>query len=155
MAMDSSAQYVTYQQVWGEATGVVGLPELSLTAGAAQPYLQTTAIALNPRLSDQERVAARQLINELITIESQQQFRDAGIQPVNQLVDVRNTPILQATQQAAAQAVAPPVAMLRADVYTILRTMMTQVMIGTQTPADAVTLADQQLRQLLVESDTP
>jgi hypothetical protein len=45
--------------------------------------------------------------------------------------------------------------MLRADVYTILRTMMTQVMIGTQTPADAVTLADQQLRQLLVESDTP
>jgi maltose-binding protein MalE len=95
------------------------------------------------------------LLNELINLESQQQFRDAGIQPVNQLVDVQNTPILQATQQAAAQAVAPPVAILRADVYAIVRTMMTQVMIGTQTPADAVTLADQQLRQLLVESDTP
>jgi len=155
MAMDSSAQYVTYQQVWGEATGVIGLPDLSLTAGAAQPYLQTTVVALNPRLSAQESDAARLLLNELINLEGQQQFRDAGIQPVNQLVDVQNTPILQATQQAAAQAVAPPVAVLRADVYAILRTMMTQVMIGTQTPADAVTLADQQLRQLLVESDTP
>lgn len=155
MAMDSSAQYVTYQQVWGEATGVAGLPELSLTAGAARPYLQTTVLALNPRLSAQESAAARLLLNDIINLESQQQFRDAGLQPVNQLVDLRTSPILQATQQAAAQAVAPPIAVLRADVYAVLRTMMTQVMIGTQTPADAVTLADQQLRQILGESDTP
>ncbi len=155
MVIDMSDRYTTYRQVWGEATGITALPDLSFTNTHATPFIQSTAIAVNPRLSSREVAAATMLINGLVTPDSQEFLRDAGIQPSNGRVDLDAHPILHATAAAAEHAEAAPVALLRSDVYAILRTMMTQVMIGTQTPSDAVTAADQQLRQLLAESNTP
>ncbi|MCX6015206.1 MAG: hypothetical protein NT020_06415 [Chloroflexales bacterium] len=60
-----------------------------------------------------------------------------------------------AIRTASADAVAPPAALTRYDVYAALNTMLNQVVFGTQTPADAITTTDAQLRILLEGTTTP
>jgi maltose-binding protein MalE len=155
MVIDDSSQQRTYQQLWGSAIGISALPTLSLTNQSAQPYVRTTTVVLNQRLSPTEVEAARILLNTLIQTDAQQRLLNSGLQPVNRLLSLDDYPIAANIREAALQAIAPPSALLRYDVHAVLRTMITQVVVGAQSPADAVTTADQQLRQLLEGNLTP
>ena len=82
-------------------------------------------------------------------------LRDYGMQPANRLLSLSDSPLALAIQTASADAVAPPLALTRDDVYATLTTMLNQVVFGTQTPADAVTATDAQLRILLEGTTAP
>lgn len=155
MVIDDSSQQRTYQQLWGDAMGVSPLPMLSISNQPAQPYVRTTTVVFNQRLSPAEVEAARIVINSLIQQDVQQRLLSNGMQPVNRLVDIRDYPVADSIRMAAINAQTPPSALLRYDVHTILRAMVTQVVVGAQSPADAVTTADQQLRQLLEGTNAP
>lgn len=155
MVIDDSSQQRTYQQLWGNAMGVSALPTLSITNQPAQPFVRTTTVVLNQRLSSAEVEAARILLNTLIQNDAQLRLLNNGLQPVNRLVKLDDYPTAVSIRNAALQASAPPSALLRYDVHAVLRAMMTQVVVGAQTPADAVTTADQQLRQLIEGNTTP
>lgn len=155
MVIDDSSQQRTYQQLWGESMGMSALPMLSISNQPAQPYLRTTVVVLNQRLSPAEVEAARIVLNTLIQNDAQQRLLNSGLQPVNRLVNVDDYPAAVSIRDAATRAVAPPQALLRYDVHAVLRAMITQVVVGAQSPADAVTTAEQQLRQLLEGNDTP
>lgn len=155
MVIDDSSQQRTYQQLWGSSMGISPLPLLSFSSQAAQPYVRTTTVVLNQRLSLAEVEAARILLNTLIQTDAQQRLLTYGIQPVNRLVDLGTNSAAISIRAAASQATTPPSVLLRYDVHTILRAMITQVVVGAQSPADAVTTADQQLRQLIEGNTTP
>lgn len=155
MVIDDSSQQRTYQQLWGSSVGISALPTLSLTNQPAQPYVRTTTVVLNQRLSPAEVEAARILLNTLIQTDAQQRLLNSGLQPVNRLVPLDEYPMAMSIREAALHALAPPSALLRYDVHAVLRAMITQVVVGAQNPADAVTTADQQLRQLLEGNTTP
>jgi len=78
-----------------------------------------------------------------------------GLQPVNRQLSLADTPHGLAIQNAAVHAVQPHPALMRYDVYAVLRTMVRQVVVGAQSPADAITTADQQIRLLIEGSPTP
>ena len=155
MVIDDASQQRTYQQLWGNSMGISALPTLSLTNQPAQPYVRTTTVVLNQRLSPAEVEAARVLLNTLIQNDAQQRLLINGIQPVSRLINLSDNVAATTIRAAAVHATAPPSELLRYDVHAILRTMISQVVIGAQSPADAVTAADQQLRQLLEGSSTP
>ncbi len=155
MVIDSSANHQTYEQLWGNATGITTLPVLSITNQSAHPLLQSTVVAVNKHLSLPELVATRTLLNALLTPTYQAMLRDYGIQPANRLLSLSDSPLALAIQTASADAVAPPRALTRDDVYVTLTTMLNQVVFGTQTPADAVTATDAQLRILLEGTTAP
>ncbi len=155
MVIDDSSQQRTYQQLWGQSMGISALPILSISNQPAQPYLRTTTVVLNQRLGPAEVEAARIVLNTLIQDDAQQRLLSNGMQPVNRLVDVSEYPAALSIRNAALTAIASPPALLRYDVHAILRTMITQVVVGAQSPADAVTTADQQLRQLLEGNNAP
>jgi maltose-binding protein MalE len=155
MVIDSSANHQTYAQLWGDATGVTTLPLLSITNQSAHPLLQSTVVAVNKHLSLPELVATRTLLNALLTQANQTILLDYGIQPANRLLSLADHPVALAIQTASADAVAPPRALTRDDVYATLTTMLNQVVFGTQTPADAVTATDAQLRLLLEGTTAP
>ncbi|MBM4413206.1 MAG: extracellular solute-binding protein [Chloroflexi bacterium] len=155
MVIDDSSQQRTYQQLWGNDMGISALPMLSSANQPAQPYLRTTTVVLNQRLSPAEVEAARILLNTLIQNDAQQRLLNSGIQPVNRLVDITQHTAATNIRDAAIQANAPPSTLLRYDVHAVLRSMITQVVVGAQSPSDAVTTADQQLRQLIEGSSTP
>ncbi len=155
MVIDSSANHLTYEQLWGDATGVTTLPVLSITNQAAHPLLQSMVMAVNKHLSLPELVATRTLLNALLTQANQTILLDYGIQPANRLLSLTDHPVALAIRTASADAVAPPAALTRYDVYAALNTMLNQVVFGTQTPADAITTTDAQLRILLEGTTTP
>jgi len=155
MVIDSSAHHQTYEQLWGNATGVTTLPTLSFTNQAAHPLLQSTVVAVNKHLRLPELVATRTLLNALLTPTYQTMLRDYGLQPTNRLLSLSDTPVALAIRTASADAVAPPLALTRDDVYATLTTMLDQVVFGTLTPADAITATDSQLRLLLKGTTTP
>jgi ABC-type glycerol-3-phosphate transport system substrate-binding protein len=155
MVIDSSANHQTYEQLWGNATGVATLPVLSITNQAAHPLMQSTVVAVNKHLSLPELVATRTLLNGLLTPTYQTMLRDYGLQPANRLLSLNDVPVALAIRAASADAVAPPLALTRDDVYAALSTMLNQVVFGTQTPADAITATDSQLRLLLKGTNAP
>jgi hypothetical protein len=155
MVIDSSANHQTYAQLWGDATRVTTLPMLSITNQSAHPLLQSTVVAVNKHLSLPELVATRTLLNALLTQANQAILRDYGIQPANRLLSLADHPVALAIRTASADAVAPPVALTRDDVYAALSTMLNQVVFGTQIPADAITATDAQLRILLEGTTAP
>ena len=93
--------------------------------------------------------------NALLTPANQTILLNYGIQPANRLLSLTEYPVALAIRNASADAVAPPPALTRDDVYATLTTMLNQVVFGTQTPADAVTATDSQLRLLLKGTTTP
>ena len=155
MVIDASANHQTYDQLWGSATGVTTLPLLSITNQSAHPLLQSTVVAVNKHLSLPELVATRTLLNALLTPANQTILLNNGIQPANRLLSLTEYPVALAIRNASADAVAPPPALTRYDVYAALSTMLNQVVFGTQTPADAVTATDSQLHILLKGKSTP
>lgn len=155
MVIDSSANHQTYAQLWGAATGIAPLPQLSITNQAPHPFVTSTVVVLNKHLSTAELVASRQLLNGLMSIPIQQQLATYGIQPVHRQLSLADQPNALAIREAVREAVAPPAVLMRYDVYAVLRTMVQQVVVGAQTPNDAVTSADQQLRSLIKGSRTP
>jgi len=155
MVIDDSSQQRTYQQLWGNSLGISALPLLSISKQPAQPFIRSTTVVINKRLSDAEVEAARILLNSLIQPNAQQRLLNNGMQPVNRLINLSDYPTATSIREAATQASTPPSVLLRYDVHAILRAMITQVVVGAQNPADAVTTADQQLRQLLEGSSTP
>lgn len=155
MVVDSSKNHQTYTQLWGAATGIAPLPVLSVTNQMPRPLLTSTVLVLNKHLSVAELVASRQLLNALISSDIQQQLLGYGFQPVNRQLALADTPNALAIQNAATHAVTPHPALMRYDVYAVIRTMIHQVVVGTQSPADAITAADQQIRLLIEGSQTP
>ncbi|MFN5675996.1 MAG: extracellular solute-binding protein [Roseiflexaceae bacterium] len=155
MVVDSSKNHQTYTQLWGAATGIAPLPVLSITNQMPRPLLTSTVLVLNKHLSVAELVASRQLLNALISTDIQQQLLGYGLQPVNRQLSLADTPHGLAIQNAAVHAVQPHPALMRYDVYAVLRTMVRQVVVGAQSPADAITTADQQIRLLIEGSPTP
>lgn len=155
MVIDSSANHHVYTQLWGSATGVATLPQLSITNQPAQPLLQSTVVAVNKYLSLAELVATRTLLNALLAPANQRVLLEYGIQPANRQLSLTDYPVALAIRTASADAIAPPYALTRYDVYTALSTMVDQVVFGTQTAADAVTATDNQLRILLKGISAP
>lgn len=155
MVIDSSANHQTYEQLWGKATGVTTLPLLSITNQSAHPLLQSTVVTVNKHLSLPELVAARTVLNALLTPANQTILLNYGIQPANRLLSLTEYPVALAIRNASADAVAPLPALTRYDVYAALNTMLNQVAFGTQTPTDAVTATDKQLRILLKGTTAP
>jgi len=102
-----------------------------------------------------ELVATRTLLNALLTPANQTILLNYGIQPANRLLSLTEYPVALAIRNASADAVAPPPALTRDDVYAALNTMLNQVVFGTQTPADAITATDSQLRLLLKGTTKP
>lgn len=155
MVIDSSQNHQTYEQLWGAATGIAPLPVLSITNQSPHPALTSTVVALNKHLSVAELVASRQLLNGLMSPHIQRQLLADGFQPVHRQLPLTDQPNAVAIRLAAADAVAPPRALMRYDVYAVLRTMVHQVVVGAQTPRDAISSADQQLRTLVEGTRAP
>lgn len=155
MVIDSSQNHQIYTQLWGAATGVAPLPVLSITNQAPHPLLTSTVVVLNKHLSANELAAGRLLLNGMMTPAMQQQLLADGFQPVNRQLALTDHPNAMAIRLAAADAVAPPPVLMRYDVYAVVRTMVHQVVVGAQTPRDAISSADQQLRTLLEGTRAP
>ncbi len=155
LVIDSSARSSIYQQVWGEAMGIAPLPRDRAASGPPAPLLSSTVLVLNKRLTADEVRAAQSLIDGLLSTERQQVLAQNGIQPVNRTIDTTNLPTVLAIQAATANAVAAPPELLRYDVQRVIQSAIRKVLAGVDTPTDAVTTADSQLRAIVEGTNQP
>jgi predicted solute-binding protein len=129
--------------------------DISLVPVATIPSLNEYHIITDYCIGTTGEVASVCLFSDVPLEEIQTILLDYGIQPANRLLSLADHPVALAIQTASADAVAPPRALTRDDVYATLTTMLNQVVFGTQTPADAVTATDAQLRLLLEGTTAP
>ena len=153
MVIDQSSRVDTYRRVWGDALAVAPLPALSDTGRAPTPFLQSTALVVNQRLTAAEVRATQALFDELLSPAVQLQLSGAGYQPVINGIAVPTSSTTAAIEAAARTAVATPPMLLRYDVHQSIQTAIRQVLAGVMSPVDAVTLADSHLRLAVEGTD--
>lgn len=146
-------QLAEYRQLWGDKLGIAPLPKLSETNRAPQPYVQSDVLAINARASTAEQRAAADFLRFMASDEAQSQLLAAGLQPASQQLKLDGDEPLQVAartfreQAASAQPLpnSPERALLREEIWQMQRVVLE----GRTQPADAVTEADNRLRQAL------
>lgn len=160
MAIDWSYALDRYREIWPESLGVAMLPRLSETDRPPQPYVQTDVIALNARIgAAEERQAALDFINYLVSAETQLELLRGGRQPVLLSIDLNaknnevDPVLLDAARVFRTQAEAGlpmPNSRQSSDiVWPILSDMHAAALRRLVTPEQAVASADTALRAQL------
>jgi ABC-type glycerol-3-phosphate transport system substrate-binding protein len=153
MTFDWSHQAGAYRSLWGANLGVAPLPILSETGDPPRPYVRADVLTINSRASAAEREAALGFLRFITGPEAQQALLAADMQPARGDISLAgDEPLMVAARAFRAQAevsLPMPNAPARAIVEQELKVMQRQVLFGLATPADAVTDADQRLRERL------
>lgn len=161
VTIDWAHALTSYRALWGDQLGVAALPLLSSTNTAPRPYVQSDVLGLNAQIvAAHEQHAALDFARYLLSDEAQQALLDAGKQPA--LLDVAfrsEMPEQDAARVFLAQArqgqPMPNYHITGNIVHEELTRMQQAVLRGLLSPADAVTLADTELRRRVNLSATP
>lgn len=164
MTFDWSHALGTYRDLWQENMGVALLPHLSEGDRAPQPYVQSDAVVLNARIGMAERQAAVDFIRYLIDVEAQTSLLRVGRQPTLISLDLAAITDLDPQIRAAAQIFraqaeqGQPMPNSRQSndlVWGVLSDMHAKVLRHLLDPAQAVTEADNTLRERLSLLSSP
>jgi maltose-binding protein MalE len=155
VTIDWAHALASYRALWGDQLGVATLPLLSSTNQAPRPFVQSDVLSLNARVvAAREQQAALDFARYLLSTEVQQALLAAGKQPA--LLDVAfqsGMPEQENARVFLAQArqgqSMPNQQVVHEIVHDELTRMQEAVLRGLITPADAVTLADAELRRRL------
>ncbi len=155
MTIDWAHALPSYAALWGDNLGVAPLPRLSATNRDPQSYVQSDVLSINARVNDQdEQQAALNVMRYLLDNESQQALLEAGKQPARR--NLRLDSVEQYNQAARAFRIEvthgqsmPNDQRVATVVWDELERMQMKVLRGLETPTDAVTAADEALRQRL------
>ncbi|NJN67338.1 MAG: extracellular solute-binding protein [Chloroflexaceae bacterium] len=161
MTIDWSHALPVYQALWDDALGVAPLPQVRATGQSPRPYVQSYVLSLNARVLENraEQDAALDFVRYLVSEDAQEVLLEAGKQPVLLTIHPDSpTTSAPATTIAAAlvfrlqaqqgQAM-PDTRTANAIVRDELEKMQLAVLRGLATPSDAVTHAEQALRDRL------
>ncbi len=161
MTVDWANALPRYHSLWGENMGVAALPGLSAADGAARPYVQSDSICINAQVVDSsQQDAAIAFIRYLLEPEAQQVLLNAGKQPTLLSLDLDG----DAVELAAARAFRtqaqqgqpmPNTDVIYEHVWDVLEQMQNSVLRGLAAPEEAVTYADEMLRERLGLPATP
>jgi arabinogalactan oligomer/maltooligosaccharide transport system substrate-binding protein len=158
MTFDWAHQIGFYRSLWSDHLGVAPLPHMSGTNQSPQPYVRSDVLAINSRVSAAERQAAIEFLRFMIGADAQRTLLKSDMQPARSDLklagdDLDSMQILaaQAFRSQAEQGRPMPNAPTqeREIVRRELTQMQRQVLRGEASPAEAVTEADQHLREQL------
>jgi ABC-type glycerol-3-phosphate transport system substrate-binding protein len=158
MTFDWAHQLSFYRSLWGENLGVAALPLLSATNQPPAAYVRGDVLAINSRVSAAERAVALAFLRFMAGAEAQRALLLSDLQPALADLPLEGNDIdggqLMAAQafrvQAARGRPMPNAPALERDILRReLAHMQRQVLRGEATPAEAVTEADQHLREQL------
>jgi ABC-type glycerol-3-phosphate transport system substrate-binding protein len=158
MTFDWAHQLGFYRSLWGENLGVAALPLLSATNQPPAAFVRGDVLAINNRASAAVRVAALAFLRFLARAESQRALLVSDLQPALADLPLEGNNLdngqLMAAQAFRIQAARGlPMPNAPATERDILRRelvlMQRQVLRGEATPAEAVSEADQHLREQL------
>jgi maltose-binding protein MalE len=161
ITIDWAHALTNYRALWGDQLGVAALPLLSGTNQAPRPYVQSDVLCLNAQVvATREQQAALDFARYLLSDEAQQALLDAGKQPA--LLDVAFGSDMS-EQDAARVFLAqarqgqpmPNRQIINTIVHEELTRMQQAVLRGLLSPADAVTLADAELRRRIEATAAP
>ena len=156
MTFDWAHQLPFYRNLWGENLGVAPLPILSATKQPPAPYVRSDVLAINSRASAVERETALAFLRFMAGQDAQRELLRSDLQPALADLPLEGNDLdggqLMAAQAFRAQAArgrpmpnAPAAA--RETLRRELAQMQRQVLRGEASPADAVSEADQHLRE--------
>lgn len=151
MTFDWAHRLGQYQALWGEKCGVGALPALSETNQAPRASVYVDMLALNARLTGYNRERALDFMRFATGEEAQSMLLTNALQPARR-VPLSDSALHQVASVFRAQAEYGIPMPNRADHDILnqeLRLMQQQVLLGITSPADAVTDADQRLRERL------
>jgi maltose-binding protein MalE len=153
MTFDWAHQLGAYRNLWPKNLGVAPLPRLSETGQAPRPYVKGDVLAINARVGPAERDAAVAFLRYMISDEAQTALLLADLQPARRTLkldgDDQRGAVAQAFRAQAEQALPLPNDSNRGMVDEELRIMIERVLGNQAGPADAVTEAEQRLREKL------
>jgi len=158
MTFDWAHQLGFYRSLWGENLGVAPLPLLSATSQPPAAYVRGDVLAINSRASAAERESALAFLRFLSGAEAQRALLLSDLQPALADLPLEGNDLdngqLMAAQafrvQAARGRPMPNAPALERDILRReLAYMQRQVLRGEATPAEAVSEADQHLREQL------
>jgi ABC-type glycerol-3-phosphate transport system substrate-binding protein len=158
MTFDWAHQLSLYRSLWGERLGVAPLPRLSATSQPPQPYVKSDVLAINARVSPAERATALDFLRFMISADAQAELLRSDVQPARGDLKLDALGLAPASAAAAlafrgAAQAGLPMPNAPARERDILRRELTQmqrqVLRGDATPADAISEADQRLREQL------
>ncbi|HEU5100803.1 MAG TPA: extracellular solute-binding protein, partial [Roseiflexaceae bacterium] len=156
MTFDWAHQLSFYRSLWGDNLGVAALPVLSATNQPPAAYVRGDVLAINSRVSATERAAALAFLRFMIGAEAQRALLLSDLQPALADLPLEGSGLdggqLMAAQafrtQAARGRPMPNAPALERDILRReLAHMQRQVLRGEATPAEAVSEADQHLRE--------
>ena len=163
MTFDWAHQLGFYRSLWGENLGVAQLPILSATKQPPVPYVRSDVLAINSRASAAERSAALAFLRFMAGADAQHALLLSDLQPALANLplagnDLDNGQIMAAQAFRAQAAHGRPMPNAPTPERELLRRelaqMQRQVLRGEASPADAVSEADQHLREQL-GTDSP
>ncbi len=146
-------QVAVYRSLWGERLGVTPLPRLSETGQAPRPYVKSELLAINARAGTAERAAAAEFLHFMVGEEVQRDLLQADLQPARRALGLDGTApqlvVARAFRQQAEQGLPLPNSVTRGVVDEELRIMLERVLMNQAGPVDAVTEADERIREKL------
>jgi maltose-binding protein MalE len=153
MTFDWAHQIAVYRNLWPKSLGVAPLPRLSETGQPPRPYVKSDVLAINARVGLAERDAAVAFLRFMVSDEAQAALLLADLQPARRALKLAGEDpriaVAQAFRAQAEQALPLPNSPGRGAVDEELRIMIERVLGNQASPADAVTEADQRLREKL------
>ena len=158
MSFDWAHQLGFYRSLWGENLGVAQLPILSATKQPPRPYVRSDVLAINSRASAAERAAALAFLRFMTGADAQHALLLSDLQPALADLplagnDLDNGQIMAAQAFRAQAALGRPMPNAPTPERELLRRelaqMQRQVLRGEASPAEAVSEADQHLREQL------
>ncbi len=158
ITFDWAHQLGFYRSLWGENLGVAELPRFTPTNQPPQPTVRSDVLAINARAAAPERAAALAFLAFMTSAEAQAELLRSDLQPARadlaldalglDPIQQRAAGVFRAQAQRGlpqANAALPEREIVRRE----LALMQRQVLSGDAAPADAVTEADQRLREQL------
>lgn len=146
-------QVAVYRSLWGERLGVTPLPRLSETGQAPRPYVKSEVLAINARAGTAERAAAAEFLHFMVGEEAQQDLLQADFQPARSSLvldgDGSQLVVARAFRLQAQQGLPLPNSVTRGIVDEELRIMLERVLMNQADPADALTEANERIREKL------
>ncbi len=125
------------RQRFGEDLGVTTLP--AGPSGPARPWLSADGVFLNPTTTIEQQELALTFARHLTNAESASKLaRIAGRLPAHRDADLSNDPLLKGFAEQAGNAVSQPHYPELDEVWGYANDMVTQVLRGSATPAEAV-----------------
>jgi ABC-type glycerol-3-phosphate transport system substrate-binding protein len=146
-------QVAVYRSLWGQQLGVTPLPRLSETGQVPRPYVKSELLAINARAGSAERAAAAEFLHFMIGEEAQHDLLQADLQPARQTLgldgDDPQLVAARAFRRQAEQGLPLPNSVTRGIVDDELRIMLERVLMNQAGPLDALTEANERIREKL------